>query len=291
MGKYRSKRHQKMYKMKGCSKKTRKHYLGGEKTDLVLAYPSNNVYVESNPFLAYTGKGGAPCSTGITPSNVAYPENINGANRAYPSSGPPAEGYGWINPQGNLHGGSQKGGNCGCGLLSGGGRRKYKKGGCGPLCALGFMVAGKKMKGGACNVSNNGIPYPDGLVGAPYGKDIGGWPGVDGIGGNRNYYVDNTYKNDVSRQIIDLGPASPFLGFKGGKRYRNKKGSYTKKQRGGTLSNFLGQDLINLGRQFQYGMGSAYNALAGYPAPVNPLPWKGQLPNTPSLSTVKAAYT
>jgi hypothetical protein len=37
--------------------------------------------------------------------------------------------------------------------------------------------------------------------------------------------------------------------------------------------------LINLGRQFQFGLGSAYNALAGYAAPVNPMPWRDQLPN------------
>ena len=49
------------------------------------------------------------------------------------------------------------------------------------------------------------------------------------------------------------------------------------------------QDLLNLGRGMTYGLGSAYNGLAGYASPVNPMPWKGQLPNTPSLSTVRAA--
>jgi hypothetical protein len=43
------------------------------------------------------------------------------------------------------------------------------------------------------------------------------------------------------------------------------------------MSNFIGQDLLNLGRQFQYGVGSTYNAMRGYAAPVNPLPWKDQL--------------
>ena len=64
----------------------------------------------------------------------------------------------------------------------------------------------------------------------------------------------------------------------------------SRKQRGGALDNFLSQDLINLGRQFEFGLGSAYNALTGYAAPVNPMPWKGQLPNTPSLSTIRSAY-
>jgi hypothetical protein len=55
-------------------------------------------------------------------------------------------------------------------------------------------------------------------------------------------------------------------------------GGGKRRQNGGTLSNFLGQDLINLGRQFQFGVGSAYNALAGYSSPINPMPWKDQLP-------------
>ena len=173
--------------------------------------------------------------------------------------------------------------------MSGGGR-KNKKAGCGPLCALGFMAGGGHRKGCKCSpckskMSGGGnMPYPNGLVGSPWTPSVGGWPGVDGIGGDRNYYPNNTYNNDISRQILDIGANPPYQGFKGG------KGTRKRRQRGGTTSNFLGQDLINLGRQFQYGLGSAYNALAGYPAPVNPMPWKGQLPNTATLSTVKAAY-
>ena len=118
------------------------------------------------------------------------------------------------------------------------------------------------MKGG-----NAGIPYPNGLVGSPWTPSIGGWPGVDGVPGDSNYYPVNTYNNDISRQMVDVGANKPFLNMKGGK-----------KQKGGTLSNFMGQDLINLGRQFQFGVGSAYNALAGYSAPINPMPWKDQFP-------------
>ena len=61
------------------------------------------------------------------------------------------------------------------------------------------------------------------------------------------------------------------------------KGGKKRKQKGGNLSNLLGQDLINLGRQFQFGIGTAYNALAGYQSPVNPLPWKDQFPNKLTL--------
>lgn len=133
--------------------------------------------------------------------------------------------------------------------------------------------------GGGCNTGNNGIPYPNGLVGKPY-VNSSNLPGANGIPGDANYYFDNKYYNDVSRQMINVGANPPFLGFlgfKGGRKHNHTKKKHMKKQHGGTLSNFIGQDLINLGRQFTYGAGSAFNALNGNPAPTNPLPWKGQL--------------
>ena len=124
----------------------------------------------------------------------------------------------------------------------------------------------KSQKGG-----NPGIPYPNGLAGSPWTPAISGWPGVDGIQGDRNHFPLNTYKNDISRQMVDVGPNPPFV-VGGRKRVKGR----TQKQRGGSLSNFLTQDLVNLGRQVQFGVGTAYNALSGYSAPVNPLPWKDQ---------------
>jgi hypothetical protein len=269
MGKKSFKKHQKVYRMKGCSKQTRKNHLGGS-ADINLAYPASNIKTVSNPFLAYTGKGGA----------LALPVNTNGVNKTIPSTGPativPATPF--LNSQ------TQRGGTCGtCGVpfMKGG---KKRKGGCGPLCAVGFMVGGTKHRVGCkcstCKLKqsggNPGIPYPNGLVGAPWTPSPSGWPGVDGVQGGRNYLAPNNYQTDVQTSIISTGANPPFS--VGGKR---------RKQKGGTLSNFISQDFINLGRQFQFGLGSAYNALSGYSAPASPLPWKGQLPNTASLSTVK----
>lgn len=257
----KSSRNEKIYRMKGCSK-TRKIYLGGS-SDYPLAYTGKPVFSVPNPALAYTGKGGASCGLSNT---ATMPVNTNAENPAYPNTGPVYTGAVTI-----FNNASPQRGGCGCAApLVGGGTRKIKGGSC-PICAPGFMVGGKKnrtrrvkkrasMKGG-----NAGIPYPNGLVGSPWTPSVGGWPGVDGISGDRNYYPVNNYNNDISRQMVNVGANPP---FKGGKR----------KQKGGNLSNFLGQDLINLGRQFQFGIGSAYNALAGYERPVNPLPWKDQLP-------------
>ena len=277
----RSKKTQRFYKMKGCSKKTCKNYLGGS-ADVNLAYPSNNVPTVPNPFLAYTGKGGA-CNSNLTPS-LAIPVNTNAANKTLPNTGPVnvgGLGTPFLNPIG-----AQLGGSCGsCGLIKGGGNKHR----------IGCKCSSCKMTGG-----NPGIPYPNGLVGSSWTPSTNGWPGVDGIQGSRNFLAPNNYHTDVQTSIISTGSQPPFS--IGGKRTKLGKPVKTRKNkinprnlintrnlRGGTVSNFLGQDLINLGRQFQFGLGSAYNALAGYSSPVNPLPWRDQLVNTTNLSTIRAS--
>ena len=239
----RHSRKQKIYKMVGCSKKTCKNYLGGS-VDVPLAYTGQPSFSAPNPHLAYTGKGGSELTT-----STNIPLNTNAANPALPNTGPVSNGNNTIFNSAL----GQTGGCCGSQTMIGG--VKHRNG-----CKCSSC---KGMKGG-----NAGIPYPNGLVGTSWTPSISSWPGVNGVPGDSNYYPINTYNNDVSRQMVVVGANPPFLNMKGGKKA---------KQRGGTLSNFLAQDLINLGRQFQFGMGSAYNALAGYAAPVNPLPWKDQM--------------
>jgi len=187
--------------------------------------------------------------------HLAYTQNKHGGNSAYPAKDPPP-GFNFINSQSTQRGGFN------CGIKIGG---------------------GKKMTGGS---GNNGIPYPNGLVGSGWTPAISGWPGVDGIDGNRNYLELNKYPTDPQTSMINVGAQPPFTG--GSKKRKNVKKGKKMVQKGGALSNFFFQDLINLGRQFQYGVGSTYNSLTGYPSPVNPMPWKGQLPNTPSLSSVRS---
>jgi hypothetical protein len=175
-----------------------------------------------------------------------------GLEKAYPSSGP-ADGP---DQKGTnwINPPLQSGGQCGsCGILKGGGE----------------------------NAS---------FVGKPWTPDIKTWPGVSSGG---NYYKLNTYQpNDVSRQIENIGANPPFLGaaMKGGKKSRKgRKGRKSRKQKGGSFSNTITQDFINLGNQLKFGAGSAYNAINGYPSPANPLPWKSQLVGTPNITSVKAA--
>jgi hypothetical protein len=263
---------------KNKKKQTRVNKYQGGNTNLGLAFPSNNIFSLPNPALAYTGKGG----------------NIS---NAYPSLGPSPSGFNFINPQINQHGG------CGCSMLSGGSKKSKQK--C-SICKMklwgGTKVGGTKVGG----TGNNGIPYPNGLVGSPWSPSVADWPGVNNIPGDHNYLSQNTYPTDIQTSIIDSNSMFRFKGGKTRKGCKREKGDKTRKGgkrekggktkkggkhhlRGGTMSNFLGEDLVNMGRQFQFGLGSAYNSLAGYNAPVNPLPWKDQLTNTSTLSSLKAS--
>jgi hypothetical protein len=248
-------RRQKLYKMKGCSKKTCKKYLGGS-SDVNLAYTGKPYSTSMNPFLAYTGTGGN-CAANLSPS-VLMPINANSLNKTLPNTGPQKiEGSAtpFLNAQGYQRGG------CGCGL---------------PL-----------MNGGSSNFA-----FPNGQAGSPWTSSVSSWPGVNGVQGGSNYFAKNDFKTDVQTSMIS-SRTNPAFSVGGKRRKKSRKHKkylkYSKKQKGGTISNFLSQDLINLGRQFEFGLGSAYNNLAGYAAPINPLPWKGQMPNTPSLNTIKAA--
>lgn len=142
-----------------------------------------------------------------------------------------------------------------------------------------FLNSQGNQRGGCgCGIQpimNGGNGADSGFVGAPWSGSPSHWPGVDGIPNNRNFLDLNKYPTDVQTQIISTGAQPPFLG---GRKNR-------KRQKGGSFSNFLSQDLINFGRQFQHGLGSTYNALAGYSAPVSPLPWKDQMTtNRPNLN-------
>jgi len=278
MRKKTSKKHQKLYKMKGCSKnkRSRRHLAGGSNS--YLAYTGKPIATQSNPFLAYTGGSNSSDNIELPPSvDVMSPNNMSGlygGNPALPNRGPetlPTSTIPTNMASFKFGGGScgsctnvMTGGGCGCGLLTGG---KYKK-----------KVDGRK------NLKGGKTIDPQGLVGSPWTPKSATWPEVYGVDGNRNYLAYNNLKVDPQTALISFGANNPFL--YGGKKNRRTK---RRRQKGGTLSNFLGQDFINLGRQIQYNMGSTYNALNGYPSPTPVLPWQGQLPRTPNLNTIRGA--
>jgi len=137
--------------------------------------------------------------------------------------------------QNGVHRGGQSGGSCSsCGVQSGGRGGFYRP----------------------------ALPIPGPFVGSEWRAPVRDWPGVDGIGGNRNYLAENLYHSDPQTMML-----------LGGRKKANKKN-------GGGL---IPQDLVNLGRDFTFNIGSAYNALNGYNAPVNPSPYMDQIPKSKSI--------
>lgn len=156
----------------------------------------------------------------------------------------------------------------------------------------GKQMGGKQMGGKQMSYppilgigQNGGSPVPGPFVGSSWSAT--NWPGMDGISGNRNYL--SPYNTDSNPQLqMQLSDAN--AGYKnansliGGYTYskRRNSGSLSKSKstKGGGL---IPQDLLNLGNDFTFNIKSAYNALNGYAAPTNPLPYKDQLPHSGKL--------
>ena len=113
-------------------------------------------------------------------------------------------------------------------------------------------------------------PIPGPFVGQAWAPSVAGWPGVNGIGGDSNYLANNLYKGPDAQTMMQLG----------GKK-RRKKGK--KSLRGGGI---MPQDLVNLGRDASFNFKSAYNAINGYAAPTNSLPYKDQLSGSMSANRI-----
>ena len=140
-----------------------------------------------------------------------------------------------------------------------------QKGGCGGTCGL-------QQSGG--NFYKPAAPMPGPFVGSSWNTKVNEWPGMNGIGSDRNYL--NSYSNTISKDPqLQMLLSDADAGYKtlssmvGGKKNKRKS------QRGGLIP----QDLVNLGRTFSFNAQSAYNSLNGYNQPVNPMPYKDQLLN------------
>jgi hypothetical protein len=149
-------------------------------------------------------------------------------------------------------------------------------------------------------------PMPGPFVGSSWGASFSKWPGVNDVGGDRNYLKSYDANNNIIGKDPQLQMSMNAAGYNsmyskvGGYRYdtkpssssstsllsdsetnsktksKSKSKSKTNSIKGGSL---VPQDLVNLGSDFTFNLKSAYNALNGYTAPVDPLPYKGQLTN------------
>ena len=309
--KSRKSRKQKVYMMKGCSKDVRKN-----KSKKVFSSLGNSSCANCGPncmcgpncncphkcpgncYLNKKLKGGAGCGPGgcpIPPFSWSQMNAIQGGAKKQKGGlkYPPPNNvmktgvilpYGQIplGSIGQIGSGPQTGGSCGLQppLQSGGS--------CGATCGLQPppMQLGGGQLGGA--FYKTGSPMPGPFIGNAWGPPVSKWPTMDGIGANRNYLknYDSPNNNIVTKNPqlqqltadIDAGYRT-LSSMVGGYKYKNRNRSRGKK--GGGL---IPQDLVNLGQDFTYNLNSAYNALNGYSAPVNPLPYKDQLTNSLSLN-------
>ena len=151
-------------------------------------------------------------------------------------------------------------------------------GGCG--CGL------PEMQSGGSNFYKPAPPVPGPFTGSAWGASINKWPGMNDVGGDRNYLKSYDSKNNIIVKDPALQMTMNDAGYKtmnskvGGYTYKknnsskNSVTSSTNSIKGGGL---VPQDLVNLGRDFSFNLKSAYNSLNGYSAPTNPLPYKDQL--------------
>ena len=181
------------------------------------------------------------------------------------------------------------------------GGRKHK-GGLRNVMQGGPLLGSSGQSGGMCSTACGVIPvvpsqnggshfYKPGpptlgpIVGEPWGAPVSQWPGVDGIGGNRNWLQYNNYPTDISRQMKLGGRKNTTSSTASSSSYDSESNmsssSYT--TNGGGL---VPQDLVNLGSNTAFNFKSAYNAINGYPAPVNPLPYKDQLTDSLNASRI-----
>lgn len=157
-----------------------------------------------------------------------------------------------------------------------------KGGSCGACGQTSVMQGGTKMKGGNFFKSVGAMPGP--IVGSPW--EANKLPSENGIGGDRNYFKPyNTDANPQLQMTMNDAGYKTLNSMVGGKNRRKNRRKHSRKhsrKHGRKLSGggFIPQDLVNLGRSITYNYQSAYNAIKGYEAPVNPLPYKDQMTNT-----------
>jgi hypothetical protein len=139
---------------------------------------------------------------------------------------------------------------------------------------------GSGQKGGTCATCGQGggssfykpaAPIPGPILGSAWNTSVKEWPGMNGIGGDRNYlnsYASSITNNPQQQMSMSNSGYKTANSMVGGIRHRK-----TNKRGGG----FIPTDLLNLGRNVNYSINSAYNTFKGYNPPVNHLPYKDQL--------------
>jgi len=278
--KIRKTRKQKLYMMRGCSKKSK----SCKKKNIVSSLgnkscPNCGPNCHCGPncncphkcpgscYLNNRQKGGygcGSCGCPIAPLSVKEMNQFGGVPNNIPKYVPNIDAPVLIEPPNNTSGyipipGVSQNGGSSCSA-------------CGKTPVL---------KGG--NFFKPSSPIPGPFVGSSWGgSSVNDWPGVNGISGDKNYNASYNTNNNIIVKDPQLQMSMNDAGYK---TMNSKVGGYTYKKGKTASSNsnsikgggLVPQDLVNLGRDFSFNLKSAYNAFNGYNAPTNPLPYKDQL--------------
>jgi hypothetical protein len=180
---------------------------GGDALNLSLAYTGKQVPLSPSPYGAYVGKGGThiPKHSSMSPGNYGA---TGGTHIPKHSSMSPDTYHG-------------KGGGNSMQTPDSDSTKAYPN----------VSETGEKMnwlnsiqtiRGGG--ITGPGTSYANGLVGSSWKGNSETWPGVNGVGGDSNHLTLNTYNNDISRQMLDIGANYPFNGMLSGGGHHHPKG-------------------------------------------------------------------
>lgn len=133
------------------------------------------------------------------------------------------------------------------------------------------------LTGGNCTTCLNGGSTANALIGAP-------WSATNSeTQPSSNHYAQNMY---------DKADPQLMMQVRGGKRrgVKGSRGQVRKSKRrglnGGALMDLVPSDLVNLGRDVTYNVGSAYSSLTGATQPVNPNVTEQQLNTSVNLHKI-----
>lgn len=223
------------------SKVFRQGMKGGDALNLSLAYTGKQIQLSPSPYAAYEGKGGSHIQSNNNPLGQSTYQGKGGSHMPGHDS---AKAYPAVSNTDGVH--------------------------------MNWLNSSQTIRGGG--MTGPGTSYANGLVGSSWSGNSETWPGVNGVGGDSNHFKLNTYNNDVSRQMLNVGANYPFNGMlTGGRRRvrcRSRGRKHKKTLRGGGL---IPQNLVNVGRNFMYNIGASNNEFNGYAAPPNPMPYRDQL--------------
>ena len=127
------------------------------------------------------------------------------------------------------------------------------------------MIGGSPITG--CSTCQVGGTVPSALNGSPWTSNPNSW-------GVTNYFANNTYKglDPQTQGVISERTGQIYNGKGGGRGSRYNQHKSNRNKRGGGINLGSGGGLGNIASSIKFGAGSTYNALKGFPPPMNPSP-------------------